>query len=666
MLEHDLPPSALASVRLLQEAGKSVDPQQQAKERIRARVLRRTSAPDLLVSARDVLTPDPSASVRVWERVSAAFRPERLPVWAAIREALTPAREARARLWSRILPRMQPAYGAILLSRPVKWAAAFTILLFVVRASPLLFLAPVTVADASVSVMPTGGEVSVLIGGLWQPLDNETLLRQATMLQTREGSATVVLYDDAVIRMGPNTTLAINDFSDRPSAPVASPTVFLQGGTLWVLGLVPRHLEGISIGTAHGRIAVHEGSVSIADGGQTDVRVLHRSATVTRRGQTVSLVAGEQLTLEKSRRPLVTQIPADAYHDAWVDLNLARDGAHQREIALLQQERRAASAGILPDSTLYRAKRFAEAVDVLFTLNDEDRARKIITHANTRLNEAAAILSRGSGSDLAAAEQPLREYRESMLAVASGALVSPAVESLLEHEVVAEAAADLAAALPDDSAYPLKQTVRETIAALPDSLQKPDTQTAELLDELAAVKRRADEGDVQEAKADLEQLNSVLPEGTNPDVRKEVEATFSTVTAAVETQPAVADEPPQIAEEISRATSRTLRVVALGGRRGLSSSAPHEPLSESALQDVVTQIRNRVVEGYHTEKGRQRQLWLEFQRLQGNPERGRILRRLVHEMPDVTLASYVRIEMQRAAAEQQQKVTGEACTGSGC
>ncbi len=377
-----------------------------------------------------------------------------------------------------------------------------------------------------------------------------------------------------------------------------------------MLGLVPRHLEGISVGTAQGRVLVHEGSVSIDAGGQTDVRAWHRGISVIRHGQSMVLVAGEQVTLEKTRAPLITRIPADGYDNAWVTQNLTMDAVHQREIAQLQQERRAASAGILPDSGFYPAKRFAEAVDVLFTLDADSRARKIITHANTRLNEAAALLSRGSGSDLAAAQEPLREYREAMLSVASGAIASPAVESLLEQEVVGEASADLAAALPDDSAYPLKQAVRETIASLPDSVEKPDTGGAELLDELTLVKRQADDGEVQAAKTELEKLQ------------------------------------PELAQNAD-------------------GSSPFTP--EAELTAVVTQIRNRVLEGYHSNQGRENQLRLELHRLDGNPEQGRILRKLSHLLQDEHLSLLVRIEIERVGAERREaEPLGEACTGSGC
>lgn len=637
--------------QLLLELGKSVHPSADARERVRMRMRANiVTVPVVLRSAREQIQPASAARNRIWERIAGAASLVKLPLWDQVVQALSPDPLLRRHVWERIVVRLHPAYARVLVSRPLKIIAAFAVLLLVVRLSPVLFLAPTTVAESALSVRPTRGQVEILIGGLWQPVSSEVLLQQAAVLQTQDGEATVVLHDDAVIRMAPFTTLAVNDTADRPEPSLSQPTLSLQRGTIWMLGLVPRGLEGITIGTSQGRILVQEGSVSVAENGsQTTLQVWYRSAVAMRRGQQLSLVAGERVVLAAgTTASSISTIGSALYEDPWVNRNLAMDGAHQREIAELQQQRRAANAGILPDSTLYPAKRFAEAVDVLFTFTSEQRAKKLLSQAGTRLNEAAALLERGDESD---ASKPLREYRETLLAVASGSVKSPEVESLLRQEV-ATASADVSAALPDDSSYVIKQAVRGAIAALPTTVEKQDaqaqTEAAELLDQLTAVKHRADEGEVSVAKAELEKIRMTLPAHSSgaklPDeVRKEVEATLTSITAALGGR--ATESTIEIPLEPSRATQRTLDRIA--GRGRSSSSVAPEPLSAEKIAEIVLQIRNRVIQGYDSDSGRSSVLRLEFSRLSKYPERLAILRELYVALRPYGLGEEVRKEMQQ-------------------
>ncbi len=643
---------------LLRSLGSRVTPDASARDRIRLQLRSRIDAPEALARARELVTPVAAAKQTVWARISTAITPfSHASLWEKIREGLTPAADLRDSLWQRLFHRLRPAYAHAVVSRPLKWVAAFALVLFVVRLSPYVFLAPPSVAEASVIVLPTRGQVGVLIGGLWQPLSRELTLQGQTRLQTQDGEATIVLYDDAVIRLAPYTTVSINDFSDRPAAPMVEPSVSLQEGRMWVLGLIPKHLHGLTIGLSEGQVNVHEGSVSLSEDNGVDIGVWDRGALVQRRNQRLTLVAGEHVTLRRQGNPLVEEVADSAYDDAWVTHNLSRDAVHQREIAQMQQERRAASAGILPDSTLYPAKRLAEAVDVLFTFGTEAKAKKLLTHANTRFNEAAALITRGSGSD---ATVPLREYRETLLAVANNSGGNLVVSSLLE-EVVDDASADVSAALPDDESYVLKQTVREAFAALPDTVDRPDMGGEALLDELTAVKRQAAEGDVEPAreKLDLLKLNwPLIDSGTgaiSDDVRRELEATFTTLAAAV-------DEP--AGTGTGSIDTRALRFI----DPIRPSEVPRVQLSDAEVQEKAEQIRNRIFKTYATDVGRMRWMRIEFDRLEGNPDQGRILRDLAHLLPRDGLALYVWTEIRRVGQryEYHQAAPDEPCTGSGC
>ncbi len=648
---HSASPSA-SPEKLLVDIGAALHPKTGAKERVRLQMRSKmVSAPELLRAAVHQVRPAQAVQKRVWKHITGAASVVALPVWEQLRQALSPDPVLRRRVWAHITGQMQPVYARALVSRPLKIIAAFAVLLLTVRLSPVLFLAPTTVAESAITVQPTKGQVEILIGGLWQPLQGELLLHQPAVLQTQDSEATIMLHDDAVIRMAAHTTLALNDTADRPEPSLTQPTLALQRGTVWVLGLVPRGVDGISIGTSQGRVTVQEGSVSIAqEGPQIAVQVWYRGASVARRGQQMALVAGEEVMLTRSPAAVIGTIDAAAYEDAWVNRNVAMDAAHQHEIAELQQQRRAANAGILPDSTLYPAKRFAEAVDVLFTFTSEARAKKLLTQANTRFDEAAALLTRGTGSD---ATGPLREYKETLLAVASGAIKSPEVEELVRQDLEA-ASAGVAAALPDDPAYALKQAVRGAIAALPEtaanSSVQSQSQVSELFDELAAVKHRADSGETQDAKADLQKIQTALPlDGTgsqlSADVRKEVEAAIFTISAAVNDRAAGAViklEP----ELPSRATQRTLDRIANRGRS--SSSVEPDPLNADEIAVIVLQIRNRVVEGYSSPEGREGQLRLEVNRLEHYPDadEAKILQELYQTLRPYGLGMDVRDAMQ--------------------
>ncbi len=651
------PESEHASLEhLLREMRSGMEPGRGVQARVKANVQARMAAPAILADVRESIRPAAHVRQSIWARVSASVGAAQADLWDTVRGSLAPAQGLRVSIWQRILGRLQPVEEAPFYWKPLKLAAAFALLLITVRISPVLFLASPTVAEASVSVIPHG-QVGILSGGLWQPLHGEVVLQKTATIQTNEGEATLALYDDAVIRLGAHTTVTINDFSDRPTAPAVTPTVSLQEGELWVMGLVPRDMDGITVGTAEGRVVVHEGSVALfqnpsTSSGQapqetdkTSIAVWHRSAQIERRGQTMNLLAGERVDLFRGQAAEVTKSDIDAYDRPWVSRNLARDAVHQREIAQLQQERRAASAGILPNTALYPAKRLAEAVDVLLTFNSDAKARKIISQANTRLNEAAALLSIGSGSE---ALEPLREYRETMVAVATGSGASSEVSSLIAQEVT-EATADVSAALPDDTSYALKQAVRQTIAALPEGLPKPDTASAELLDELSSVKRKIEEGNVQEARLALEELKHHLPaddssSSLTPE-QEEVEATLSTVAAVIDASD------PALVEAPDSPTLLERRAMQLERARQASSSSDQPPRTPEEIAKEAQEIYNRIIHTYQTDRGRNIQLHLELERLNGDRDRGQIMRQLHRMLSADGLGDQVRDELKELGSE---------------
>ncbi|MSR87063.1 hypothetical protein EXS70_02720 [Candidatus Peribacteria bacterium] len=651
-MKHDnSSPSAASSERLLRSVRARITPKAGAQDRVRAMLRSEMRAAHMLNQVRESLQPAPGLAARLWSAILGSVDPIRhLSLWERLRGSITPTESASSALWNRLSLRLEPAYAHAAVSRPVKWVAAFAVLLIAVRVSPFLFLAPASIASSSVTLFPTRGNVEVLIGSLWQPMTGEVTLNSPMRLQTQEGQATVTIHDDAVFRFAENTRGQILDLSNRPESSSQETTVALEDGEMWVRGFVPKNVRGITVITAQGRIVIHEGSVSIRQSGdEVVVRVFDRSAIVSRHGHQLSLVTGEQVVLFNSDNLVGTAMDPSVFRDAWVAANLTRDAAHQREIAQLQQERLAASAGILPGTTFYRVKRLAESVDVLFSLSEEERTRKLITQANTRLNEAAALLPEGRPADV---QNALQQYKETVLQVASGSGGSEVVQSLLQSEVVDAGSATVGAALPGDPSYALKQAVDDTIASLPgDKMVLPDVGGEALLDELYAVKRQASEGDMELAKQKLSELTeSIASLNTtgalslvSADVRAEAKAVVQQVEAVV--------DGPTVGTSLSLGVPpKDLIVPEHPARTGFL-----HPMKPEQVTAKAQEIRGRIFL-FSKKKAQYSVLDDQLVLLVRYPDRGSILRELSSVLPRNGLSQRVMREIQLLQKEVEKKV----------
>ncbi len=655
--------------RLLRQSALGLNPSAAAKARVLGNLQRKMTAARLLETARAALEPAPEAAPVLWARVRSRLDPVATTgFWDKVRDALRPSPDSASTVWARIAPQLEAS--PVRAFHPLKWAAAFAVVAIVVRLSPLLVLAPRTVAESPITATTTRGTASILVGGLWQPIGGELRLQKASRLQTDDGELTIVLHDDAVFRLAPHTTVSLNDVGDRPSSPSGEPTLTLEQGSLWVMGFAPKPLRGITIGTAQGWVTVQEGSLSVDQEAQSAaiVRSWDRSATVTRRGIAISILAGEELTLKKDESLTPRKLDTALYADAWVTANIARDAVHQKELAQMQRERRAASAGILPDSRLYPVKRLAEAVDVLLTFGSEAKARKVLNHANTRLSEAAALLTTGTGAEAQTqAQTALKEFRDTVLSVATGS-GDTAIDEILEDEVVASATADTSAALPTDDAYLLKQAVRETIASLPDTVEKPDVAAAAVLDEVTLAKRHAEEGDLSVAQAKLAEVRESLSAQTGtsavltPEGRQEVEATIAAVENTVEEQD---DRPDKLPDSSAALTRRTDPL--------LPSEPSRPPLTDEEVEQYVQRIRGQIFV-FELRRSQMNELREQIHSLDHSPDKGRILRRLYHVMPNNGLAQEIRRQIgildeqnraiQRRMQESASSADGASGTGS--
>ncbi len=580
----------------------TLDPAEDARDRVRQDVMRRIRQPasaDLLQRVRSLLQPSDALRLRL-----------RAPVMNRL--VSTPAR------FSYRFP---------------KWVAAFALVLIGLRTGPLLFLAPQGIARSSVMILPTQGDVLLSLQGMWQPIAEEVELTEGVSIRTGNGEATILLHDDGTIRLAPHTTVTLHDVSDRPAPGIGSPTLTLTAGGIWLQGLLPVHLRGIEVVTPGGHVIVHRGSVSLVAEAErsTHMRVWDRTAVIVRDGEQRTLLAGEQITIgERSSHPIA---PAD-YEDPWVKQNLDRDAVHQREIAQMQQERRASRAGILPTSALYPVKRVAEKVDVLLTFGADSRVRKQIDNASTRLDEAAALIAEGASG----ATTQLTEYREQLVAVASASGTDLA-RAMLDRELE-EASADLAAALPADELYLLKRTVLETSAELSDgAIKEQDVESMLLVDSLNSLRQTIALGNTEDMRdifdalqpslnmLDLSEEDGGLPE----DTRKEILALLADTAQSLQAQEAQESGTGTLIADVTEKLSSFL-----------PDAAPQRaaPITPEEIDALLSGILTRI-EIYDLPRSRYNQLQYELDRIKGHPAEGSILRRLLRGL-EPELARYVR------------------------
>lgn len=566
-------------------------------------------------SIRSALDPEHGAQVRVWNRIRERIAPSRARgLLEQVRTYLTPEHGGVVRIGRGFLPQLQPVAVP---ARPLKWVAAFAIVIVALRASPLLFLAPQTAAESNVLLFPTRGEVSIALRGFLQPIEDELELLQSTTVHTANGEATILLHDDGTIRLAENTQVTLQDLTDRPEKGSGLATLLLTSGTVWMQGLIPDHLQGLSVVTPRGVVTVHGGSVSITVQG-TDVTVesWDRHARFEREEQAdIIIVSGERLIFHGEEAPRIERMGDAEFDREWPSQNLQRDAVHQRVIAQQQRERIAARAGILPTSRLYGVKRLAEEVDVLLTFDHETAVKKRLAQATTRLNEATTLIAGGESG----ATVQLQEYQDAVLSIAKGS--GDTLTQRLVEQGVAENAAQLSAQLPDDTVYVVKRLVLDTSTQLPmPPIDAADVEASVIGDAVDALQIATVEGDQESLQRRLDTLAPYiedLPEhtGLDPTTKKEVISQLSRVADSLQDDARLAEGSGAV---VLRAMSRVVRTHVPVG-------PPPAHLTEEQILDMVDAMLDRIFV-YRLYTGQSNQLHHEIRQLRGHPDEGMILR----------------------------------------
>lgn len=598
---------------------------------------------------RQELHPRPQAQDRIrrdlLQRINQQTAPTNL--LEHIRTLLQASDEQRVRLRSMIMGRLLPEPSRFSYRLP-KWLAAGALVLIGLRASPLLFLAPQTIAHSSVIIAPTQGTVLLSLHGLWQPITEEVEVQEGVNIRTMNGEVTLLLHDDGTIRLGPHTTVTLHDVSDRPEPGTGGPTLTLTSGTIWLQGLLPDQLRGIEVVTPGGSVLVHRGSISLEAKVEdiTKVRVWDRTADIVQNGQTSTVLSGETTTLTSANTTAVARpIDPAGYTEPWVMQNLSRDAVHQREVAQMQQERRAAQAGILPNSPLYPVKRVAEKMDVLFALSAQSRAQKQLEHASTRLNEAAALIAEDAN-----ATQPLTDYRRLLLEIATGS-GQDANRALLSQELISTTA-ELAAAMPADQLYLLKRTVLEASAELsPETIDTQDVEGMLLLDSLNGLQLAIQEYDTDTLQRTFDALRPSLhllhlteeEGGLKENDRKEIIALLTGTAEALQKSNEETDGSDALLSQLTNELSPFLPPTPI--------STPPTPLTPEQIDSLLAGILTRI-EIYDLPRSRYNQLQYELAQLKDHPEEGTILRRLLRGL-EPELAQYVKPALEELREKMQ-------------
>ncbi len=621
---------------LLHRLAADITPSDAVRLRLKKR-LQRSIEPTALLRSVEAVKPSSAIRLTLKERILGALPSASLAEdLRRIKESISLPASRIFSLRQLILGRLAPENDEPFMHGSLKWVASFAVFLLAIRAMPLVFLVPPTKADIGVQLIPSGEDVSVFVGGLWRNVPSAEVIHGPLMIRTAgDSKATVILNDDGVIRLGTDTTFKLHDIGDRPQFALSGPTATLVRGQVWVLGLLPPVVEGISVETLHGTVDINSGSASVReDGRNMTITLFDRGATFHQGSRTAFLVSGEKGIANASDTLSILKLSANAFSDPFVSQNLEQDAVHRAEIGKLQQERRARMAGILPTSILYSAKRIAEQVDVLFTLTHDGRTEKRIQQADTRLSEALALVKEGQNTE---AVIPLTEYRDSLVAMAGG--TGDNLVKYLLRKQIADASSSIDPATSSGKIQLVRTAILDVSASIPDTaLQSKDIEGYVLVSKLTEINHmlsaQSDLSGALLAYADVSPyIKALLSEkdGAHPLLQKEARSLLVSTSSLI--------------KDAAKGSQNSIIVAA---ETDLSQYVPVEPsgalVSEAELNATIDAIVQRIFI-FKAPLSRYNQLIHEMGELKGNPNRGTLLRRLYRALPELGLGEYVLTEI---------------------
>ncbi|QQR55459.1 FecR domain-containing protein [Candidatus Peregrinibacteria bacterium] len=304
---------------------------------------------------------------------------------------------------------------------------------------PLMDLMP-SVAASSQNVLELV-EGQVYVNGV--QVKGTTLLQVGDSVETGEGSlAHLTFVDDSRLTLGPSSKVDIVDAWIDPADRSKSHVELLQEeGRSWsqVLNL-----------TDEASFAVHfpQGKVWVNQRASFDLQVSEEAATVEVARNLVELEVkaadgvysgflGQGAELSVSSSIETQEISEEDQKDVWWTFNLAYGKAYARTLDENYKRENISHASILPGNPFYFLKTFRESLQVSFAFTEGAKQDVLLQQAETRLNEAQALLAQGETESAAAV---MKVYEETVEAVEA---TSPSEALLvLEDEVQKEALTD--------------------------------------------------------------------------------------------------------------------------------------------------------------------------------------------------------------------------------
>ncbi len=609
----------------------------------RAKVLRRVEhkiRPESLLDAVSAVEPTPAFRETAKNRMFKSIRSGSAALLPTLAGGIDMSPARRAELKEQVLARLD-VRRAPWASGFIKWTAAFAAFVLLVRSLPLVLMAPVLQAETLVQIVASG-DVEVTIAGIQITLNGTNELRGPAIISTGPNSqATVIFNDDGVLRVAPNSKVHVLDIGDRPHFASLRPTVTLEKGQVWVLGMLPASFTPISVGTSQGTAFVNAGSMSVSnDGNRVTVAVYDRGASFQSPTKQELLVSGERLVVA-GRSVAVSKIPASQFLQTQVSVNLDLDGVHRTEIREVQRNRREKMAGILPGSTFYTAKRISEQIDVMFTLDQDSKEEKIAQQADTRLNEAMTLLDQGQQEE---AEKPLSEFKNTLVALADSS-GSTTARFLVQQQIDDASSSLVLGADSDDQITSLQQTVLDLSTAIPDADKSRDIKGYVLVDKLIELNQSLQlsaslTGAVQSLNDISPELADILnDETTHPLLKKEATSLLASVS-----------------EKLNSLSEGPSDPVVVAAQAGIAQYLPQDTtqvlVTEAQLDKEIDDAFNEIF-SMDMPRSRYNVLMniLTDWRVNNDPNRGTKLRRLYRKLPPNFLAGYVRTEIKNMGDE---------------
>lgn len=327
---------------------------------------------------------------------------------------------------------------------------------------------PVTRAAKRTSFQELYGDVNVVRDGSEIIASKYMELQEGDTIVTGENGLAVIRYfDDSVSRLSPFTELRMQRFyQDENIRAKTKVEIELSYGRVWnqVVNLVEdqssfevsaNNIKARSSGKASFDINKKEDDSSVS------VAVFENKVEVSvpdkRKENKTIVVEGYVVEVDEndSKEDKIALLSKE--DELWVNVNMAEDKQHKKEVDKEKEEESKKDAGLLPTDALYSAKKINESTKLLVAPDAVSKNKIKIDIAVKRLNEATALLV---DENKESAQLQLNDFAKIIDEVAVEIAYSDELKEYAKY-AFADKEKDLSTALPDGRRYMAKEALRE-------------------------------------------------------------------------------------------------------------------------------------------------------------------------------------------------------------